>query len=38
MSRSADAVWFLPLAVSAAGVLGTYALRHRIPAHIAVSA
>lgn len=38
MSRSADAVWFLPLAVSTLGVVGTWALRHRIPAHIAISA
>ncbi len=38
MARSVSAVWFLPLVVSSAGVAATFALRHRIPAHVAISA
>lgn len=38
MDHSVDAVWFLPLGVSAAGVVATFAIRHRIPAHIAINA
>ena len=38
MDASVDAVWFLPLGVSAAGVAATFALRRRIPSELAVSA
>jgi MFS family permease len=37
MQHSLGFVWVIPLVVSIAGVLGSYALRHRIPAHLAVS-
>jgi hypothetical protein len=38
MQRSLSVVYVVPLLVSCGGVLGTLALRERIPAHIAVSA
>jgi MFS family permease len=38
MQHSLSGVWLIPLIASSAGVLGTMALRHRIPEHIAVSA
>jgi len=38
MDHSLSAVWLIPLGTSVAGVAGSLALRHRIPAHIAVSA
>lgn len=38
MQHSLDAVWFIPLGASCLGVVGTLALRTRIPAHVAVSA
>jgi MFS family permease len=38
MERSLSLVWLIPLVVSTAGVAGSYALRHRIPPHAAVSA
>jgi MFS family permease len=38
MARSASLVWWIPLIASLVGVAGTLALRHRIPAHVAVSA
>ena len=38
MDHSLSAVWLIPLATSIAGVVGSLALRHRIPAHIAISA
>jgi hypothetical protein len=37
MQHSLGFVWVIPLVVSIAGVLGSYALRHRIPPHLAVS-
>jgi hypothetical protein len=30
-------VWIIPLVASTLGVLGSIALQHRIPAHVAVS-
>jgi hypothetical protein len=38
MQHSLSAVWLIPLAASSAGVVGSMALRHRIPEHIALSA
>jgi MFS family permease len=38
MQRSLSLVYVVPLLVSCGGVLGTHALRRRIPAHVAVSA
>ena len=38
MQRSLQAVWLIPLGASCLGVVGTLALRRRIPAHIALSA
>jgi MFS family permease len=38
MQHTLSGVWLIPLIASSAGVLGTMALRHRIPEHIAVSA
>ena len=38
MQHSLSAVWLIPLVASALGVTGSYALQHRIPAHVAVSA
>lgn len=38
MQHSLSAVWLLPLAVSAVGVLGSLSLRRHIPAHVAISA
>lgn len=38
MDHSISAVYLVPLVASMAGVLGTLALQHRIPNHIAVSA
>jgi len=38
MSRSLGAVWLIPLAASVCGALGSWSLRHRIPAAVAISA
>lgn len=38
MEHSLSAVWLIPLVASTGGVLGSMALRHRIPEHIAISA
>jgi MFS family permease len=38
LERSMSAVWLIPLTASLAGVAGSLALRHRIPAHAAISA
>jgi MFS family permease len=38
MAHSASVVWLIPLAASIAGVVGSLALRRRIPAHLALSA
>jgi MFS family permease len=38
LEHSASAVWLIPLGASLAGVAGSLALRHRIPAHVALSA
>ncbi len=38
MAHSLSAVWLIPLVASIGGVVGSLALRHRIPAHVAVSA
>jgi MFS family permease len=38
MEHSLSVVWLIPLAASIAGVLGSLALRHRIPEHLTVSA
>jgi MFS family permease len=37
MQHSLTAVWIIPLVASTLGVLGSFALQHRIPAHVAVS-
>jgi MFS family permease len=37
MQHSLKAVWVIPLVVSIGGVVGSLALRRRIPAHVAVS-
>jgi MFS family permease len=37
MDRSVSLVWWIPLIASAAGVAGSWALRHRIPSHVAIS-
>lgn len=37
MQHSLNLVWVLPLVASVAGVIGSLALRHRIPSHIAVN-
>ena len=38
MEHSESVVWLIPLAASTAGVVGSLALRRRIPAHLALSA
>jgi MFS family permease len=38
LERSRSAVWLIPLLASLAGVAGSRSLRHRIPAHAAISA
>ena len=38
MDHSLSAVWLIPLSTSIAGVVGSLALRRRIPAHLALSA
>ncbi|MBI5090309.1 MAG: MFS transporter [Actinobacteria bacterium] len=38
MKHSLSAVWLIPLVASTGGVVGTMALRHRIPEHVAISA
>jgi MFS family permease len=38
MDHSLSVVWLIPFAVSMAGVAGSVALRHRIPAHLTTSA
>lgn len=38
MAHSLNAVWLIPLVASIGGVIGSLALRRRIPAHVAVSA
>lgn len=38
MQHSLSAVWLIPLVASAAGVVGTYAIRRRIPEHLVLSA
>ena len=38
MDRSMSAVWLIPLVASGCGVVGSLALRQRIPAHVAISA
>jgi hypothetical protein len=38
MQHSMKVVWVIPLVVSIGGVIGSLALRRRIPAHVAVSA
>ncbi len=38
MQHSLSMVWLIPLVGSVGGVVGSLALRHRIPAHVAVSA
>ncbi len=38
MEHSLSAVWLIPLVVSITGVAGTWAIRQRIPAHLALSA
>ena len=37
LQHSQSMVWLIPMALSAAGVLGCWALRNRIPAHAAIS-
>ena len=38
MQHSLKLVWLVPLVASMAGVVGSLALRRRIPAHLAISA
>jgi hypothetical protein len=37
LQHSQTAVWLIPLGASLCGVLGSLAIRHRIPARVAIS-